>query len=218
MNPCAIPSGIPTWFMSTASIKFLLKAGVLGLLTLGMPALCGAVLPHREAIFRQIPGWVQLYSLDGTITLHTVQGEETVHAVLDAGVLVLETEKEVFRTEEDWITADCFVFDVDHDGCDEVMLHVWKPGSFGEFQPFWMEPDNRREYSEHLFIYEWDMNRADRLDPVWMSSAMPVQGQNVLIEEGGVIRILAPDGSETGWCWEDWGLRLVHDARFPKTG
>ncbi len=203
--------------MSIPTIK-LLRSAVLVFVTVTMPALCGGVLTHREAVFRQIPGWVRLSALNETHMLHTNQGDERMQAVLNEGMLVLETEEAVYRTDEEWITADCFVFDVDHDGYDEVMLHVWKPGSFGDFQPFWMEPDNRREYSEHLFIYEWDMSRADRLDPVWMSSAMPVQGREILIEEDGLIRILAPDGSETGWCWEDWGLRLVHDSRFAETG
>lgn len=206
MTPCSILIGIPIWSMFTIKIKSLPRMGALVFLILGMPVWCGAVVTRREAILQQIPSWVRPSSMSEVYDIHTEHGDEQITAKLYKGELVLTSDNELYRTDEEWITVDFFVFDLDHDNYDEVMLHVWKPGSFGDFQPIWMENDNSDEYSEHLFIYEWDMNRSDRLDPIWMSSAMPVKGQQIIIEDEGVIRIHAPDGSETRWCWESWGL------------
>ena len=49
------------------------------------------------------------------------------------------------------------------------------------------------------------MSRPDRLDPIWMSSAMPVQGMDISVKEGDIY-IISPDNSTTTWRWEGWGL------------
>ena len=150
-------------------------------------------------------------ALCGGDTARTVRaqgGEECVSIRLSAGELQLRTETGAFTSPEEWIVADCMLLDIDRDGFDEVLLHVWKPGSFGKYLPFWVDHDDKARYSEHLFLYEWDVQRPDRLDPIWMSSAMPVEGMEVIAEADGTIRITAPDQSVTCWRWGSWGLVL----------
>lgn len=141
-----------------------------------------------------------------------MQGE-AVSVWLNKGRLKLcAQETVVYQSPPEWIVADCFMTDIDHDNSDEILLHVWKPGSFGEHQPFWREKEDKTIYSEHLFIYEWDIERTDRLDPKWMSSAMPVEGRRIVVEEDGKIHVISAT-EETIWMWEGWGLVLLETSR-----
>ncbi|MCR5717658.1 MAG: hypothetical protein K6F80_01310 [Oscillospiraceae bacterium] len=173
-----------------------------------LPMLCGGILTHEEERRSHLPSWVILSEQEDLHTVHAVGGDEECTVHLHDGMLTLEGETFRFTTDESWFTADCFFFDADRDGFEEVLLHVWKKGSFGEHQPFWKEPDNKTLYSEHLFIYQWDVSRPDRLDPLWMSSAMPVFGRKITVEPDSTVCILAPDGTQTRWIWDGWGLRI----------
>lgn len=168
----------------------------------------GGMMTTRQSLLRELPPWVHLGKEEKNITLHTAEGDENVQAVLKNGKLSLGFEGGEYISDKEWVTADCFVFDVDHDGYDEVMLHVWKISSFGEHRPFWLEDEPDDSMTEHLFIYEWDINRPDRLKAVWMSSQMPVQGEMIEIADEDVV-ITAPDSSTTRWRWESWGLALI---------
>ena len=179
-----------------------LRLAALMLMTAAVPALCGGILTQEEERHLHIPAWVVLHELDETRTI----GGEEVRIRLHGGRLELTGTDLAYTADETWLTADILVFDIDRDGAEEVLLHVWKPGSFGKYQPFWREADNKTLYSEHLFLYEWDTARPDRLDPIWMSSAMPVYGREVTADERGVICVHSPDGSESRWYWGSWGL------------
>ena len=165
-------------------------------------ALSGGILTHEEEMRSHIPAWVTLMERDETRSI----GGEPVRISLHGGRLELTGADFAYISDETWFVADCLVFDVDRDDADEVLLHVWKPGSFEQYQPFWREADNKTLYSEHLFLYDWDTARSDRLDPFWMSSAMPVRGREVTADENGVICVHAPDGSASHWYWGSWGL------------
>ncbi len=166
-------------------------------------SLCCGVSTHERSERALLPRWLTLHDMDEDVLIHSQSGDEQAHITLSDGRLSITSGGE-YLSEEGHFTADCFVFDVDADGFDEVMLYVWKRGSYGRFRPFWVEEDPN-VYSGHLFIYEWDMSRPDRLDPIWMSSAMPVQGMDISVKEGDIY-IISPDNSTTTWRWEGWGL------------
>lgn len=155
-----------------------------------------------------LPGWVTLHSCRQTVTVRAESGGETALLELSGGRLRLTGQNLLYESDSTWYVADCFVFDADRDGADEVMLHVWKPGSFGQYQPFWREPDDKTVYSEHLFIYEWDAGKESRLKPRWMSSAMPVTGKTVRTDAKNAVHVLSVNGKETVWNWSGWGLEL----------
>ena len=188
--------------------KSWLRYAVLGITAAALPVLCGGILTEQEVLTSRIPAWAILHERDEDLTVRHTDGTESLHLSLHGGKLELYGEGFRFTADETWLTADCLILDVDRDGTDEILLHVWKPGSFGQYQPFWREPDNKTLYSEHLFLYDWDAARPDRLDPKWMSSAMPVCGQEVTADANGVISVLSPDGTTTRWYWEGWGLYL----------
>ena len=41
----------------------------------------------------------------------------------------------------DWLVQDALVGDINHDGVPELILLVWKRGSYGSQRPFWVERD-----------------------------------------------------------------------------
>ena len=118
-----------------------------------------------------------------------------------------------FTSESDWIVCGCYFNDLDRDGADEVMLHLWKGGVFGPYQPFWREQDDKSVYTERLFIYNWNTEQDDRLKIAWGSSRMARTGKEVWIDDNHFVRILSVDGTETAWRWEYWGLKLVGEKK-----
>jgi hypothetical protein len=121
----------------------------------------------------------------------------------DSGDVLYESPKE-------WKISDYFYFDADNDEENEVMLVVWKKGSYGEHRPFWDDsPDN--DWTIHLFIYDWDSERADRLDPRWMSSEIGRRVTAVSVDEENRIHLIDDSGGETVWKWYTWGLVLEEE-------
>lgn len=176
---------------------------------------CGGLLTHTEVLLRKVPSWVRLQEQQGSASFRTGTGTETVAYCLKNGSFSLldSAGQKLYQSDADWLVADCFFCDIDHNHTEDVVLHVWKGGSFGQYQPFWREQDDKSAYSEHLFIYDWNLSRNDRLQPKWMSSAMPVSGESVSIDQDGVFCITAPDGSRTFWKWEGWGLVLDENKK-----
>ena len=114
----------------------------------------------------------------------------------------------LFETPEEWQTADLLHADIDRDGTEEVLLLVWKQGSYGDYRPFWVE-ENDSDLSEHIFIYKCD---PDRLRPIWMSSALDLPVRDWTADAEGRLHLTAPDGSEQAAAWEGWGLKYLDEA------
>ena len=174
-----------------------------------VPAFCGGIMTQRESAASSLPLWVYLDRMETSIVIHSQNGDEKADICLGNGIIRISTENGYYLSDEEWIVSGCYVSDIDHDSYDEIMLHIWKAGSFGEFHPFWIEKEDTDAYSEHLFIFDWDTNRPKRLKPMWMSSEMPVKGEYISVDENGTVRIISPDSKETFWRWEYWGLALI---------
>ncbi|MBR5372817.1 MAG: hypothetical protein IK130_11460 [Oscillospiraceae bacterium] len=176
------------------------------------PLLCGGVWQTPDPK-EQLPDWVTLDTIDEDVTVNTGSGTETVHVNLKDGALSITGEHMEFTSESDWIVCGCYFNDLDRDGADEVMLHLWKGGVFGPYQPFWREQDDKSVYTERLFIYNWNTEQDDRLKIAWGSSRMARTGKEVWIDDNHFVRILSVDGTETAWRWEYWGLKLVGEKK-----
>ena len=164
--------------------------------------LCGGAAP-------QIPGWVTLQIQRQSVTVHIGDEIEAAEMSLGGGRLTLSGEGIAYASDSAWLVADCILCDIDRDGTDNAVLHVWKKGSFGQYRPFWIEEDDSELWSEHIFIYRWDREKEKRLVPIWMSSSMPVTGRTVFADEKNNLHILSADGTETVWRWEGWGLKCL---------
>jgi len=168
--------------------------------------MCGGIQTPLDQIRRNIPEWVTLNSLHTQTDVRTPNGSESAEITLKNGSLEISGTDFRYTPDEGIIVCDCFLYDLDRDGCDEVLLHTWRRGSFAKYEPFWREKDNKSVYTEHLFVYEWDESKENRLKPVWMSSQMPVTGKKVWTEPDSTVHILSVNGKESVWRWEKWGL------------
>lgn len=153
-----------------------------------------------------LPQWVIMREYDE----RTYISGEDIRTVLKNGRLRCSSANGAVccETTPEWTVADAFVTDIDRDGDDEVILLVWKIGSFGKYKPFWREDEPDRELTEHIFIFDWDSTRSDPLVPKWMSSDIKIKAQDVFPDEARRIHIITPSGDETVWAWESWGLSL----------
>ena len=122
--------------------------------------------------------------------------------------VLLQNGDPVFRTERGFKVSSLAVADLSGDGTDEIILLVWKHGSHGNDRPFWVKRDTLR-FSQHVFLYNVSAKEDGSLflRPLWMSSALGFPIANLRTEERLLI-LRSPDGSESTWAWETFGLKL----------
>ena len=117
--------------------------------------------------------------------------------------------EEIWTSDKDWNTADFLLTDINNDGMTELLLLVWKRGSYGSSRPFW-ETEDETGYSQHIFIYRW---KEGGLRPLWMSSRLRPEIRKWSLDASGRLQIFTPGGEQTLWGWRSWGLERLDDAR-----
>jgi hypothetical protein len=113
----------------------------------------------------------------------------------------------VYSSPDGWFISDAAAADITGDGIEEILLLLWKRGHFGGALPFWVERDDPG-FSQHLYIFTY---QDQTLQPMWMASRMPVDVQEFTITEDGTVCLVTPDGTESFWKWEHWGLKKQED-------
>ena len=154
-----------------------------------------------------LPTWTTWEEEDRFLTID----QEDVHLQLKNRCLKFTNPggELLWVSDRGWKVSQVWVWDIDHDQADEVIMLVWKKGSFGDHKPFWIE-ENDEDWSQHIFIYDWDHARDDRLKPIWMSSALGIKAAQAALEEStGKFWITTPDGVRTSWYWDSWGLLRI---------
>lgn len=63
----------------------------------------------------------------------------------------------IWKTPADWQVQDVLVMDIDRDEQEELVLLVWKHGSYGRHLPIWEEKNDIR-LEQHIFIYRLQKN------------------------------------------------------------
>jgi hypothetical protein len=146
------------------------------------------------------------------------------YVLQDLRLTVADKGRELWRSPADWRVTSLHIADVTHDSRPDLLLVVWKRGSFGQARPFWHTgPDH--ELTCHLYVYNL-VNK--RLKPVWMSSALdqPIKnleikdtdgdGRNELFVTGYHsywqrlwVHSKSPVNKVTTWQWQDWGFCRV---------
>lgn len=149
------------------------------------------------------------------------------HYLLAGGRLtVCAGDAVLWESPRAWRVDGFALGDVTRDGTPDLVMSLWKRGSFGPVKPFW-EAGADRSYKNHLFVYRLT---DDILHPVWCSSDLdyPIVSfeirdldgdglQELVVEEGEYLRIIgeryALDGKApvrtTVLQWDGWGFSEV---------
>ena len=114
----------------------------------------------------------------------------------------------LWETQADWFVQDMLVKDIDRDGADELILLVWKHGSYGDRMPFW-EEKNDKELHQHIFIYKYDPKKENKVRPLWMSSQILYEIEYISSGKDSFLDVTDHEGTTRTWIWQDFGLKLV---------
>lgn len=163
---------------------------------------CGYVLWDAGCF---LPHWIVWHEVDETLDL---DGDGSVeHLRLFAGRVSIQTTENdvVCTTNTSWHVSCLQTGDIDHDGAPELVMIVWKRGSYGAHRPFWVKWDDPT-FSEHVFIMRYDHGDVHE---VWMSSAIGFAVVDAVLDHHALLTLTGPDGTVSQWVWEGWGLTEV---------
>jgi len=149
---------------------------------------------------------VRLSDLDGDGSLER-------YSLRDGIIRVEAGSRLLWESPASWWVDYFFLGDADNDGRPELNLLVWKEGSFGPQQPFWLEGEDR-SVKNHLFLFKLE---AGEIKPVWQSSNLDRPNVRAALIDGdgdGKRELLALEGTYTGsgeyqltlWTWKGWGF------------
>ncbi len=171
-----------------------------------------------------LPGGGQTVSRSATGDLNG-DGKTEQYVLADGRLTVRAGGAVLWESPRAWRVDGFALGDVTRDGTPELVMTLWKRGSFGPVKPFW-ETDADRSYKQHLFVYRLT---DDTLHPVWCSSNLdrPIVSFEVRDVDGdGLKEIVAAEGAYrrlTGerytldekaplrtivLQWDGWGFRL----------
>ncbi len=142
----------------------------------------------------------------------------------DHNLKIIENELQLWKSPADWRVTSMVIGDANHDNQEDLIMVVWKKGSFGQDKPFWIHMDDK-QIRCHLFLYDL---AGDHAKPLWMSSALdqPIKslqiqdmnedGKNELIIQEGSYSFLSCvlnfHASEPAlWQWKGWGFYQLDD-------
>lgn len=124
---------------------------------------------------------------------------------------VFKEDKEIWASDSQWEVEDFLLGDLGKDSAEELLLFVWKRGSYGSVRPFWVDADET-SYSQHIFLYRLE---SGQIDPLWMSSRLVPEVQEWELLSDGRLRLLTQSGEDTLWGWRTWGLERLDREKKP---
>ncbi|MHB8125427.1 MAG: hypothetical protein ACYDEJ_07255 [Desulfitobacteriaceae bacterium] len=189
--------------------------------------LCGGVIFVILAVFGLFP------TTGGSgFRVHTLgdldgDGITEEYSIVDHCLTVREGEQELWRSPRDWCVDNVVLGDADNDGTINMVLTLWKKGSFGSVKPFWLTSEDT-DYKNHLFVYRLKNNA---MKQVWCSSNLdrPIISLTIrdcdgdclnelVVEEGQYRKIdrehytldTTAQVRTTVWRWDEWGFSLLN--------
>lgn len=141
-------------------------------------------------------------------------GMAASYQLINNQVRVWKDQQIIWESPAEWKIEQILLADADNDGIEELLMVLWKYGSFGDVSPFWHEREDK-SYCCHLFMYRL---QAGRMRAVWCSSAVgspiesirettgPDQKWSLLVREKAKLPFLY---TQSVWQWQDWGFARV---------
>jgi len=151
----------------------------------------------------------------------------TEEYILDDDRLTVREEGQLlWQSPPDWHIENVVLGDANNDGVDNIVMTLWKTGSFGPVKPFWY-PNEDVSYKNHLFVYQL---KDKGMKQVWCSSDLdhPIVSftirdmdkdnlMELVVEEGQYQKLAGHrytlDKSSqlrtTVWRWDEWGFSAV---------
>ncbi|HBQ27055.1 MAG TPA: hypothetical protein DD791_11725 [Syntrophomonas sp.] len=119
----------------------------------------------------------------------------------------------------EWNIQSFALGDVTGDGNPELIMVLWKQGSFDRHKPLWYKQKDNN-YSCHLFVYQLIENK---LIPRWCSSALdrPIKSFTTEKDSSGKTFLAVEEGycntycfgrpiiwgkEHSNWIWKQWGF------------
>ncbi|QIB70700.1 VCBS repeat-containing protein [Aminipila butyrica] len=147
------------------------------------------------------------------------------YVLIDQTLLVIEGKQEIWQSPQGYRVESFALADVDNDGQLNIVISLWKKGSFGKLRPFWHKGEND-EYKNHLFVYKlqnhtikavWCSSNLDR--PILAFDVRDVDGDGLnelVVKEGHYKKIWGQKYTVdeekpariTVWQWQQWGFYL----------
>ncbi|MBP8820025.1 MAG: hypothetical protein KBG91_06330 [Syntrophomonadaceae bacterium] len=146
---------------------------------------------------------------------------ETYH-LAEGKLTVTQPDGIDWSSPPEWNIQSFALDDVTGDGNTELIMLLWKKGSFGRHKPLWQERE-KNNYSCHLFVYQLIKNR---LIPRWCSSALdrPIKSFTVEKDPSGKAFLAVQEGycstycfgrpiiigkECSNWTWKQWGFYRI---------
>ncbi len=163
-----------------------------------------------------IGGRVAAASQENVMISRDTDGNEMVESyqLTNNQVRVWEGQQMIWESPAEWRIEQFLLADADNDGREELLMLLWKYGSYGDVEPFWLEQEDQT-YSCHLFMYRL---QSGRMRAVWCSSALdpPLQSIGVNTGPDHTLSLVAREKSgwplynpRSSWQWQDWGFTRI---------
>lgn len=150
-------------------------------------------------------------------------GSQEKYVLRNQQLQVFEDNRLIWNTPRDWKIKQIKLADADNNKQTEILLVIWKNGSFGKSKPFWIKGQDNN-YTCHLFLYRL---LSGKMKEVWCSSALEYPIINLDVKDSnadGLNELNVLQGpragfayalrqyvnqQETKWLWSDWGFKRI---------
>ena len=165
--------------------------------------------------YTELPDWIiwkertihSLFSWNDP-SIPAASEEPCLVKLIDRRVTVESQEGILFESPDTLWVQDVLVSDADGDGERELVLLCWRQGHYDRARPFWIREADQ-SIRQHIYIYDWKENGFYQR---WLASDILIDVYDWYIDSMDLFHLTEPDGTESRWVWDSWGLTRVDES------